>query len=58
MKQFYHIRCDPDLDKFFCDMQHIPYACTGCVEELSKHWSPNLDKTFQPRYAIEPGTCK
>ena len=30
MKHFYHIRCDPDLGKGFCDMQHIPCDCTGC----------------------------
>ena len=39
-------------------MQRIPCACTGCVEQLSKPWSPNLDKTLQPRYFIEPKTCK
>ena len=26
MKQFYHIRCVPDLDKGFCDMRGIPCA--------------------------------
>ena len=46
MKFFYHIRCDPDLEEGFCVMQHIPYACTGCVEQLSNTWLPNLDKTY------------
>ena len=58
MKYFYHIRYDPDLDKGFCAMWRIPCACTGCVEQLSKPWLPNLDKTRQPRYVIEPETCK
>ena len=58
MKHFYHIRCDPDLKKSFCAMRLMPCACTWCVEKLSKHWLPNLDKTFQPRYVIEPKTCK
>ena len=35
MKHFYHIRCDPDLDKGFCAMRRIPCACTGCVDQLS-----------------------
>ena len=43
---FYHIRCDPDLDEVFCDMQQIPCACTGCVEQLSNPWLPILDKTL------------
>ena len=58
MKHFYHIRCDPDLDESFCAMRQIPCACTRCVEQLSKPWLPNLDKTLQPRYVIEPETCK
>ena len=58
MKHFYHIRCDPDLDKGFCAMRRIPCACTGCVEQLSKPWLPNLDKTLQLIYVIEPETCK
>ena len=58
MKQFYHIRRDPDLDKSFCAMQRITCSCTGCVEQLSKTWLPNLDKYPQPRYSIEPETCK
>ena len=37
MKHFYHIICDPDLDKGFCDMCRIPCACTGYM--LNK--SPN-----------------
>ena len=57
MKHFYHIICDPDLDEGFCAIQLIPCACTGCVEQLSKPWLPNWDKTLQPRYAIEPETC-
>ena len=57
-KYFYHIICDPDLDEGFCAMQCIPCACTGCVEQLSKLWLPNLDITLQPRYAIELKTCK
>ena len=39
-------------------MQRIPCACTGCVEQLSTPWLSNLDKTLQPRYVIEPETCK
>ena len=58
MKHFYHIRCDPYLDKGFCNMRRIPCACTGCVEQLSKPWLPNLEKTLQPRYIIEPETCR
>ena len=58
MKNFYHIRCDPDLVEGFCAMRHIPVDCTGCVEQLSHPWLPNLDKTLQPRYAIEPKTYK
>ena len=44
MKHFYHIGCDPDLDKGLCAMRSIPCACTGCVEQLSKPWLPNLEK--------------
>ena len=58
MEHFYHIRCDPDLDKYFCSMRRIPCSCTGCVEKLSKRWLPNLDKTLQPRYVIETETCR
>ena len=39
-------------------MRHIPCACSGCVEKLSKPWLPNLEKTQQPRYGIEPDTCR
>ena len=39
-------------------MRHIPCACTGCVEQLSKPWLPHLDKNLQPVYVIEPKTCK
>ena len=52
MKQFYHIRCDPDLGEGLCAMRHIPCACSVCVEQLSKPWLPNLDKTLQPNYAM------
>ena len=58
MKHFYFIKCDHDSDKVLCAMQRIPCACTGCVEQLSKPWLPNLDKTLQPRYVIEPETCE
>ena len=58
IKQFYHIRCDPELGKGFCAMRRITCACTGCVEQLSKPWLPTLDKTLQPRYVIEPEICK
>ena len=44
MKHFYHIRCDPELGKGFCAMQRIPFACYGCVDQLSKPWLPNLEK--------------
>ena len=39
-------------------MRHIPCACSGCVEQLSKLCLPNWEKTQQPRYVIEPETCK
>ena len=58
MKHFYHIRCDPDLDKGFYYMRRIPSACTGCVEQITKPWFPNLDRTIQTRYVMEPETCK
>ena len=58
MKHFYHIICYPELGKGFCDMRRIPCASTGCVEKLSKPWLPNLEKTQQPRYVIEPESCK
>ena len=58
MKHFYHIICYPELGKGFCAMRRIPCACYGCVEQLSKPWLPNLEKTQQPRYVIEPETCK
>ena len=58
MKHFYHIRCDPDLGKGFCDMRRIPCACTGWVEQLFNTWLPNRDKTLQPRYDTKPETCK
>ena len=58
MKHFYHIRCNPELGECFCAMRHIPCACSVCVEQLSKPWLPNQEKTQQPRYAIEPETCK
>ena len=54
MKHFYHIRCDPELGEGFCAMRRIPCACTGCVEQLSKPLLPNLEKTQQPCYVIEP----
>ena len=54
MKHFYHIIYDPDLDEGFCSMQRIPCAYTGCVEQLTNPWLPNLDKNLQPRYAIKP----
>ena len=39
-------------------MRRIPCACSGCVEQLSKTWLTNLEKTQQPRYVIKPETCK
>ena len=39
-------------------MRQIPCDFIGCVEKLSKLWLPNLDKNLQPRYVIEPETCK
>ena len=39
-------------------MRRISCACTGCVEKISTPWLPNLDKNLQPRYVIEPKTCK
>ena len=58
MKHFYHIICNPELGEGFCAMRRIPCACSGCVEQLSKPWLPNFEKTQQPRYVIEPETCK
>ena len=58
MKHVYNIIFNTDLDEGFCDMRRIPYACNGCVEQLSKLWLPNLDKNLQPRYVIKPKTCK
>ena len=58
MKQFYHIRYDPDLDECFYAMQHITCTCAGCVEQLSNPWLHNQDKTLQPCYDIESETCK
>ena len=58
MKQFYHIRCDPELGEGFYAMQSIPCAFTASVEQLSNTWLPHLDKTLQPRYIIKPETCK
>ena len=58
MKNFHHIRCDPDLGESFCAMRRIPCACSGCVEQLSKPWLSNLKKNQQPRYVIEPEKCK
>ena len=39
-------------------MRCIPCVCSGCVEQLSKPWSPNWEKIQQPHYVIEPETCK
>ena len=39
-------------------MRRIPCACSVCVEQFFKPWLPNLKKTQQPRYVIEPETCK
>ena len=58
MKYFYLIICDPDLDKGFCSILHIPCACTGCIELLSKPWLTNLDITLKPNYVIKPETYK
>ena len=58
MKHFYHIIFDPELGEGFCAMRRITCASTGCVEQLSKPWSTNLEKTQQLRYVIEPETCK
>ena len=44
MKHFCHIRCDQEIGKVFCAMWSIPCACSGCVEQLSKPWLPNLEK--------------
>ena len=58
IKHFYHIICDPDLDKRLCSMRCITCACTGCFEQLSNPWLPNLDNTLQQRYDIEIETFK
>ena len=39
-------------------MRRIPCACSGFVEQLSKPWLPNLEKTQQSRYVIKLETCK
>ena len=39
-------------------MRQIPCACTGCAEQLSKPWLPNLDKTLQLHYIIKHKTCE
>ena len=57
MKHFYHIICNPGLYEGLCAILLIPCACTGCVEQLYNTCLPNLDKTLQPRYSIEPETC-
>ena len=57
MKHFYRKICDPELGEGFCAMRSIPCACSECVEQLSKPWLPNLEKTQQSRYVIEPETC-
>ena len=58
MKHSYHIRCNPDLDGELCAEWRIPCACNKCVEQLSNSYLHNLNKTLQPRYAIEPEKCK
>ena len=58
MKHFYHIRCDPELGKVFYAMRRIPCACSGCVEQLSKPWLPNLENKKKPSYVIKQETCK
>ena len=58
MKQFYRIRCDPDLGKVLFSMRRIPCACNGFVEQLYNTWLPNRYKTLQPHYDIEPETGK
>ena len=58
MKHFYHIRCDPCLDKGFCAMWGMSCAFAGCVEQIYNPWLPNLDKNLQPCYDIKPETCK
>ena len=58
MEHFYHIRYNPVLNKGLCAMQRMRCDCNGCVEQLSNPRLPNLDKTLQPSYAIEPKTCK
>ena len=57
MKHLNNIRYDTESDKGLCAMRRIPCACTGCVEQISKSWWPNLDTDLQPRYAIETETC-
>ena len=56
MKHLYRIISNTDLYKGFCSMRIIPCSCNGCVEQLSKPWLPNLDKTLQPCYVIKPKT--
>jgi len=58
LMQFYHIRCDPELGIGFCALRRIPCACSACVDQLSHKWEPNISVTEQPRYAIEPESCK
>ena len=46
MKHFYHIRSDTGLDEGFYAMQCMICDFSGCVEQLSNTWLPNLDKTL------------
>ena len=48
----------PELGEGFCAMRRISCVCSGCVEQIYKIWLPNLEKTQQPGYVIEPETCK
>ena len=34
----------PELGEGFCAMRRIHCAFSGCVEQLSKPWLPNLEK--------------
>ena len=54
MKHFYHIRCDPDLDKVLCAMRRISCACTGCVQQLSNTWLSNLDEHYNHVMLLKP----
>ena len=39
----YHYRVDPELGKGVCVIRRIPCACTACMAQFDKYWSPTID---------------